>query len=125
MFSSKKIITKLLEPIKPSLESASIFLKEGMILSLISKAKAKGHSADDLLSFTGASTKPLLYIDRTVAAIYKSYEGALRRANALDFDDLLVFGLKLFREWPDSVGWCKYVLVDELYDFFRSLRKTC
>ena len=118
---SKKIIAKLLEPFKPSLESANISLKEGTVLSLISKAKAKGQSPDDfLLSSSRASTNPLLDIDRTVAAIYKSYEEALRRANALDFDDLLVFGVKLFREWPDSVGWCKHVLVDELYGFFRS-----
>ena len=120
-FPSKKIIAKLLEPFKPSLESANISLKEGTVLSLISKAKAKGQSPDDfLLSSSRGSTNALLDIDRTVAAIYKSYEEALRRANALDFDDLLVFGVKLFREWPDSVGWCKHVLVDELYGFFRS-----
>ena len=119
----------MLEPFKPSLETANISLKEGTILSLISKAKAKGYSADDLLlrssapSSSRASINPLSDIDRTVAAVYKSYEEALRRTNALDFDDLLVFGVKLFREWPDTVGWCKHVLVDELYVSF-ALCKT-
>jgi DNA helicase II / ATP-dependent DNA helicase PcrA len=43
------------------------------------------------------------------------YQLALRKSNSLDFDDLLVYGVKLF-EWNDGqlVKWCKHVLVDEL-----------
>ena len=48
-----------------------------------------------------------------VAEIYEEYENALRQSNSLDFDDLLVFGARLFAHRP-VVTWCKHVLVDEL-----------
>ena len=37
----------------------------------------------------------------------------MRAANALDFDDLLVFGLRLFTEVPEVLRSCKHILVDE------------
>lgn len=124
-FFSKKIISKLLEPHKHDLEARNISLKEGTVLSLISKAKAKGQDADDLLflaseasssSNSHAKPPPTIAndIQRTVAHIYRKYTATLRCANALDFDDLLLFGVKLFGEFPQSVGWCQHVLVDEL-----------
>lgn len=45
--------------------------------------------------------------------LYGEYELALRESNSLDFDDLLVFGLKLFRSHPGVLEHCRHILVDE------------
>jgi DNA helicase II / ATP-dependent DNA helicase PcrA len=48
------------------------------------------------------------------------YESALRAANAVDFDDLLLQPLRLFREHPEGLEACRavyrYVMVDEYQD---------
>jgi DNA helicase II / ATP-dependent DNA helicase PcrA len=56
----------------------------------------------------------------TVAQIYISYQKALREAEALDFDDLIMETVKLFRKSPEILEkyqerW-KYLLVDEYQD---------
>jgi DNA helicase-2/ATP-dependent DNA helicase PcrA len=48
--------------------------------------------------------------------IYRQYEETLRSADSLDFDDLLLFGLKLFRAAPKILEDCKHILVDEFQD---------
>ncbi|MGH9865097.1 MAG: ATP-dependent helicase [Candidatus Acidiferrales bacterium] len=57
---------------------------------------------------------------KKVAAIYREYEEILRKASALDFDDLLLRAVKLLREnaqvrtkWSDRL---RYVQVDEFQD---------
>ncbi|MDK2930364.1 MAG: ATP-dependent helicase UvrD/PcrA [Bacillota bacterium] len=56
----------------------------------------------------------------TVARIYPVYQQVLRESNALDFDDLLVETVRLFREHPSVLEWyqkqLKYILVDEYQD---------
>jgi superfamily I DNA/RNA helicase len=48
------------------------------------------------------------------------YESALRACNAVDFNDLILLTLKLFREFPDALEACRakyqYVMVDEYQD---------
>ncbi len=52
--------------------------------------------------------------------IRRRYDSALRAANAVDFDDLLVLTLRLFEEHPDALEECRaryqYVMVDEYQD---------
>jgi DNA helicase-2/ATP-dependent DNA helicase PcrA len=52
--------------------------------------------------------------------IVSRYESALRACNAVDFDDLLLLTLKLFREHPSALEECRkrfrYVMVDEYQD---------
>lgn len=60
-------------------------------------------------------------LERAIAEVYEEYQKTLRRSNSLDFDDLLVKGVQLFREHPSASSWCEYVLVDELYVFFPFL----
>ena len=52
--------------------------------------------------------------------IRSRYDTALKAANAVDFDDLLVLTLKLFQEHPDALEECRqryqYVTVDEYQD---------
>ncbi|MGE5586210.1 MAG: DNA helicase PcrA [Bacillota bacterium] len=60
----------------------------------------------------------------TVARIYHVYQKVLRDSNALDFDDLLVETVRLFREHPFVLEWyqkqLKYILVDEYQDTNRA-----
>ncbi|KAI0951320.1 hypothetical protein AcW1_008388 [Taiwanofungus camphoratus] len=132
---SKKIIKRILEPFKDALAERNITLKEATVLSNISQAKAKGRSADDLLErFTSTKREYMSknklnlaeksmdeiastdIIEYTVAQVYREYEKVLRISNSLDFDDLLVFGVKLFANNPKVGEWCRHVLVDEFQD---------
>ncbi|KAH8806837.1 P-loop containing nucleoside triphosphate hydrolase protein [Flagelloscypha sp. PMI_526] len=126
---SKKMIAQLLKNYKNDLADKDITLKEGTVLSMISKHKAKGHSPETVLSdlhtksassLAKASTLAFVSntgdIERIVAEIYRDYDRALRRSNSLDFDDLLVFGVKLFMEHAVATDWCKHILVDEFQD---------
>ncbi|HKQ37105.1 MAG TPA: UvrD-helicase domain-containing protein, partial [Verrucomicrobiae bacterium] len=64
------------------------------------------------------------YADETSVALAKHivsrYESALRACNAVDFDDLLLLTLRLFREHPAALEECRkrfrYVMVDEYQD---------
>lgn len=52
--------------------------------------------------------------------LVKRYESALKAANAVDFDDLILLPLRLFREVPEALAECqsryRYVMVDEYQD---------
>jgi DNA helicase-2/ATP-dependent DNA helicase PcrA len=60
----------------------------------------------------------------TIAAVFEEYEKALRSANALDFDDLLLETVRLLRtDDPTREAWNRrlsYVMVDEYQDTNRS-----
>ncbi len=68
----------------------------------------------DLLSADESARKPL------IKDIYKSYEARLKRADAMDFDDLLFNTYILFRDFGEVLYKYqmkfKYVLVDEYQD---------
>ncbi|CAA9579986.1 MAG: ATP-dependent DNA helicase UvrD/PcrA [uncultured Thermomicrobiales bacterium] len=63
------------------------------------------------------------YDDEVVARVYKEYQRTLRRANAVDFDDLLALPIRLFDEAPGLLERYQerfqYVLVDEYQDTNR------
>lgn len=56
----------------------------------------------------------------TFVDVYRAYQKRLRECNALDFDDLLLFVVKLFSEQPEVLNKYRkrfrYVLVDEYQD---------
>ena len=58
--------------------------------------------------------------DPESAAVYAAYQEALRRRNALDFDDFLLFAARLLEENEEAAQWLRdtyrYVLVDEYQD---------
>jgi DNA helicase-2/ATP-dependent DNA helicase PcrA len=87
------------------------------VLSRISQAKNRADSPDDL--FKVAKTR----VDEQIAVLYQEYEKALRNANALDFDDLLLETVRLLRHdaatretWNRRLG---YVMIDEYQDTNR------
>ena len=68
----------------------------------------------DILSADESSRKPL------IKEIYQTYENRLKRADSMDFDDLLFNTFILFNEFPEVLykyqQKFKYVLVDEYQD---------
>jgi len=55
-----------------------------------------------------------------ISRIYNHYQAKLRQANALDFDDMLLYTVRMLRERPDVLenyaGRFQHVLVDEFQD---------
>jgi len=62
-------------------------------------------------------------VEDASALIYPRYHEALKAMNVLDFDDLLLLTLKLFREHPDVLNkyrdQYRYIMVDEYQDTNR------
>jgi DNA helicase II / ATP-dependent DNA helicase PcrA len=100
------------------------------IKKILSRISAKGEKTDPkeilaLLSrYKNAGEQAGAFADPSVAAmaahIRSRYESALRACNAVDFDDLILLTLRLFREHPDALESCRaqfrYVMVDEYQD---------
>ena len=57
---------------------------------------------------------------KTIAEIYELYQRRLRENNAIDFDDIINFTIKILSESPDVLDYYtekfKYILVDEYQD---------
>ena len=105
----------LMKDICKKLNIDTKMLKERSILAAISSAK------DELISerafekqHFGDLTK------RRIAAAYVEYQAQLKRNNALDFDDLLVKTVELFRNHEDVLVYYQerfhYIMVDEYQD---------
>ncbi|HEX7859484.1 MAG TPA: UvrD-helicase domain-containing protein [Verrucomicrobiae bacterium] len=79
------------------------------VLSLLSKYKNAGKKSL-------ASANEFAFVEH----IEKKYQQALRACNAVDFDDLILLTLQLFREHPEALEMCRdkyrYVMVDEYQD---------
>ncbi|MBO4927018.1 MAG: UvrD-helicase domain-containing protein [Clostridiales bacterium] len=86
-----------------------------MVQGLISKAKNDMQTPDEFASTAGGDARI-----RTVARIYQRYNDKLRSNNAMDFDDILFYAVKLFKEHPDVLTMYqdkfRYILVDEYQD---------
>ena len=91
------------------------YLKERAILSAISSCKNENVSAIEYATCaTGDFTK------QRISKAFLAYEEVLKKNNAMDFDDLLVKTVELFRTCPDVLeGYQKrfqYIHVDEYQD---------
>jgi DNA helicase-2/ATP-dependent DNA helicase PcrA len=84
------------------------------VLGVISSAKS------DLVDAAGYAERAGTIYERRIAEAYAEYERRLVAANAMDFDDLLVRTVRLFREHPDVLEQYsqrfEHVLVDEYQD---------
>ena len=101
------MVAGFLKPFSDYLEDRNMTFKEVNVLSLISKAKAKGLTPKDLSkecatlkSSDPSSNAQLLdtlqrpqLIEALTAHIYRKYQRKLVDTNSLDFDDLLVYGV--------------------------------
>ena len=84
------------------------------IKSKISNAK------NELLSPKGYKVFCHNFIEETVCKIYEKYEDRLKRNNSVDFDDLLLMPIELFKKDKSALehyqNKFKYVFIDEYQD---------
>ncbi|HEX3907191.1 MAG TPA: DNA helicase PcrA [Mycobacteriales bacterium] len=75
---------------------------------------------NDLVDFEEAKARATQHLEKTVAEAYGLYQDRLRRANAMDFDDLIMTTVTLFQLFPDVAEHYRrrfrHVLVDEYQD---------
>lgn len=87
------------------------------VLGQISRAKDSMVSAED---FCRAVEKSGDIRKRQIGKAYSEYSSRMRSANALDFDDLILYTVKLLLEYDDVREYYqrkfKYVLIDEYQD---------
>lgn len=102
----------------------------GAIKKILANISAKGEKTDPhavlamLSKFKNGGENSAMFGDPNVRAlaqhVVKRYESALHACNAVDFDDLILLTLRLFREHPDALAACRnkyrYVMVDEYQD---------
>ena len=93
-------------------------LQARAVLSRISHAKNHGRKPED---FYLSATDPM---SERIAQVYDLYEKELRKAHAVDFDDLLLFAVRLLQENADVAlrynERYPYILVDEYQDTNRA-----
>lgn len=100
------------------------------VKKILSAISSKGDKADPgavlamLSKFKNGGERTAVFGDPNVRAlaehVAKRYESALHACNAVDFDDLILLTLRLFREHTDALEACRakyrYVMVDEYQD---------
>lgn len=89
--------------------------KERSLLGAISSAK------DDLVDVREYEVKSVGdYHKQVVARAYREYQEVLKKSNALDFDDIIVKTVELFKSCPEVLEYYqerfKYIMVDEYQD---------
>ena len=91
------------------------FLPYKSILSEISRAKDMLVPPEEYLNLGSGN-----YRERQVGECYSKYQKLLKSADAMDFDDIIFYTVKLLRENPDVREYYqqkfRYVLVDEYQD---------
>lgn len=91
------------------------FLPHKSILSEISRAKDMLVPPEEFLNLGSGN-----YRERQVGECYSKYQKLLKSADAMDFDDIIFYTVKLLRENPDVREYYqqkfRYVLVDEYQD---------
>jgi DNA helicase-2/ATP-dependent DNA helicase PcrA len=106
----------LLKRIIKELDADTVGFTPGAVSSRISKLKNELTDIDAFArSVNMDDPKEAGFVE-----IFKRYSGALRRANALDFDDIIAETVYLFRAFPDVAALYqrrfRHVLVDEYQD---------
>lgn len=89
-------------------------IKSSQVANAISRAK------DDLIDPAGYQAQIDNWLEREVSGVYSVYQKRLREANALDFDDLIMLTVRVFRECPDVLEiyrqrW-EHIMIDEFQD---------
>jgi DNA helicase-2/ATP-dependent DNA helicase PcrA len=88
--------------------------RTGMVLGRISDCK------NSLVTPEQAERAAVSEVEKRIAECYRRYQSVLRRAGALDFDDLIAESVRLFLEHPEAgTRWSRrfeHVLVDEYQD---------
>jgi DNA helicase-2/ATP-dependent DNA helicase PcrA len=83
-----------------------------------------GRAKDNLVGPSEFTRNAGTYYEKVVAEIYGEYQRRLRAAGALDFDDIIMEAVRLFREHPEVLEHYqerfRYILIDEYQDTNRA-----
>ncbi len=107
---------RVMKDVLRSLDIDEKRLPPKLVLSEISKAK------DSLMNPSAyeATLTPFDVNKKLIAQAYYKYEEMLKKADAMDFDDIIVNTVKLLKENPDVLAYYqrrfRYVMVDEYQD---------
>ncbi|MGN1147322.1 MAG: DNA helicase PcrA [Lachnospiraceae bacterium] len=105
----------LMKGIIKKLELDPKMYKEKSLLAAISSAKDELISPIEYELQAGGD-----FNKKKVAMVYREYQAALKKNNALDFDDLIVKTVELFKEVPEVLNYYqerfRYIMVDEYQD---------
>ena len=100
---------------RPEINIDSKTFPPNSILNAISRAKENLVEAEQYNETYGDD-----YRNRRIGEVYKEYARQLRSANALDFDDIIMLTIRLFRENEEVLGYYqrrfRYILIDEYQD---------
>ncbi len=84
------------------------------VLGRISELKSELITVDEF------DTRASDYHDQITAMLFRAYTDALREANAVDFDDLIVLCVRLFQSHPEILARYqdrfRYIMIDEYQD---------
>jgi DNA helicase II / ATP-dependent DNA helicase PcrA len=83
-----------------------------------------GRAKDELISPVEFESHAGTFYEKVVAQVYGEYQRRLHAAGALDFDDIIMETVRLFREHPEVLEHYqerfRYVLIDEYQDTNRA-----
>ncbi len=106
---------RLMKDVMRDLDINEKALSHKSILNAVSHAKDSLISPEEYEAQAGADFRM-----KVVARAYRAYQRRLQDADAMDFDDLLVNTVRLFRECPDVLEYYqdrfRYIMVDEYQD---------
>lgn len=89
--------------------------KERALMSAISSAKDELVTPDEFMLRAGGD-----FAKSRIAQVYKEYQKILKNNNALDFDDLIMKTVELFKSVPEVLEYYqerfKFIMVDEYQD---------
>lgn len=106
---------RLMKNVIKDLNLDSKIYKENGMLNKISDFKNKLMTTGDVASMARSDFKML-----NVSKIYDNYQEALKKNNALDFDDLIMKTVQLFTKCPEVLesyqDRLQYIMVDEYQD---------
>ena len=110
----------LIKSIIKEMELDDKIYKSGTVQAQISNAKNQLLTADDYVSDHEIYQADLRAKMPAIGQIFKRYSDRCRQANAMDFDDLLLYTYLLFKNHPDVLDKYaqrfRYILVDEYQD---------
>lgn len=109
--------TALMKLVLEKLNISKDFLSPKSALSQVSLMKSKMISIDEALK------KADRVVEKQIAKVYEVYQRTLKKNDGVDFDDLLIFPLEIFKKDEKVLEkyrkkW-KYILVDEYQDTNR------
>ncbi|MFO7807519.1 MAG: UvrD-helicase domain-containing protein [Candidatus Moraniibacteriota bacterium] len=104
----------MIKKVMKSLEVSQEQIKPKAILGAMSKAKSNLMDPDDFINQSSG------YFEELVGKCYEAYQARLKKADALDFDDIIMLTVKIFQKYPEVLehyqDLFRYIMVDEYQD---------